>query len=176
MLTGFLLDSRKNIGPKGKFRPFILYAAVPAALIATLQFIATTFSLPVKTTIATALFMMFGLSYSLMNCSYGAMIPAITKNPNERAQLAAYRQGGATIGLLICTVAFIPLQSLFLTQPSVMPVRHWCSPLVALFLWCCATEASKSIMWTQHQPDIKPVFSNLLRDISESAIAGFMHC
>ncbi|MCV6896187.1 MFS transporter, partial [Escherichia coli] len=38
MLTGFLLDSRKNIGPKGKFRPFILYAAVPAALIATLQF------------------------------------------------------------------------------------------------------------------------------------------
>lgn len=27
-------------------------------------------------------------------------------------------------------------------------------------------------MWTQHQPDIKPVFSNLLRDISESAIAG----
>ena len=113
MLTGFLLDSRKNIGPKGKFRPFILYAAVPAALIATLQFIATTFSLPVKTTIATALFMMFGLSYSLMNCSYGAMIPAITKNPNERAQLAAYRQGGATIGLLICTVAFIPLQSLF---------------------------------------------------------------
>ncbi len=82
----------KNIGPKGKFRPFILYAAVPAALIATLQFIATTFSLPVKTTIATALFMMFGLSYSLMNCSYGAMIPAITKNPNERAQLAAYRR------------------------------------------------------------------------------------
>lgn len=70
----------ENIGPKGKFRPFILYAAVPAALIATLQFIATTFSLPVKTTIATALFMMFGLSYSLMNCSYGAMIPAITKN------------------------------------------------------------------------------------------------
>ena len=46
MLTGFLLDSRKNIGPKGKFRPFILYAAVPAALIATLQFIATTFCLP----------------------------------------------------------------------------------------------------------------------------------
>ena len=101
------------MGLKESSGRLFLYAAVPAALIATLQFIATTFSLPVKTTIATALFMMFGLSYSLMNCSYGAMIPAITKNPNERAQLAAYRQGGATIGLLICTVAFIPLQSLF---------------------------------------------------------------
>ncbi|WP_243419414.1 hypothetical protein, partial [Salmonella enterica] len=29
-----------------------------------------------------------------MNCSYGAMVPAITKNPDERASLAAWRQGG----------------------------------------------------------------------------------
>jgi GPH family glycoside/pentoside/hexuronide:cation symporter len=113
MLTGFLLDSRRNIGPMGKFRPFILYAAIPSAIIATVQFITTTFSLPIKTAIATGLFMLFGLFYSLMNCSYGAMIPAMTKNSNERAQLAAFRQGGATIGLLVCTVAFIPLQSLF---------------------------------------------------------------
>lgn len=113
MLTGFLLDSQKKIGPKGKFRPFIFYTAVPAAIITTTQFIATTFSMPIKVAIATGLFMLFGLFYSLMNCSYGAMIPAITQNPNERAHLAAFRQGGATIGLLVCTVAFIPLQSLF---------------------------------------------------------------
>ncbi|CBG90593.1 MFS transporter [Citrobacter rodentium] len=113
MLTGILLDSRKNIGPMGKFRPFILYAAIPTAIITTVQFIATTFSLPVKTAIATGLFMLFGLFYSLMNCAYGAMIPAITKNSQERAQLAAFRQGGATLGLLVCTVAFMPLQALF---------------------------------------------------------------
>ena len=135
MLTGFLLDSRKNIGPKGKFRPFILYAAVPAALIATLQFIATTFCLPVKTTIATALFMMFGLSYSLMNCSYGAMIPAITKNPNERAQLAAYRPGWCNHRAIdLHHRRLFRCSRFFLTQPSVMPVRHLCSPLAALFL------------------------------------------
>lgn len=126
ILTGFLLDSQKKIGPMGKFRPFILYAAVPSAAIATIQFIATSYSLPVKTTIATGLFMLFGLFYSLMNCSYGAMIPAITKNPNERAQLAAFRQGGATLGLLICTVAFIPLQSLF----SSSIVGYACTALI----------------------------------------------
>lgn len=126
MLTGFLLDSQKSIGSRGKFRPFILYAAVPSAIIATVQFIATTFSLPLKTAIATGLFMLFGLFYSLMNCSYGAMIPAITKNPNERAQLAAFRQGGATIGLLICTVAFIPLQSLF----STTTIGYGCAALI----------------------------------------------
>lgn len=113
MLTGVLLDSRRNIGKNGKFRPFILYASVPVALVATAQFMANDFSLTVKTAIATILFMMFGLFYSLMNCSYGAMVPAITRNPDERAQLAAWRQGGATLGLLLCTVGFMPVQSLF---------------------------------------------------------------
>ena len=113
MGTGIMLDSRRKIGPKGKFRPFILYASFPVTLLAIANFIGTPFDVTGKTVMATILFMLYGLFFSMMNCSYGAMIPAITKNPNERAQLAAYRQGGATIGLLICTVAFIPLQSLF---------------------------------------------------------------
>lgn len=79
MLTGVLLDSRRNIGAKGKFRPFILYASFPVAVVASAQFLATDFTLTVKTGLATVLFMLFGLFYSLMNCSYGAMVPAITK-------------------------------------------------------------------------------------------------
>lgn len=113
MGTGIMLDSRRKIGPKGKFRPFILYASFPVTLLAIANFVGTPFDVTGKTVMATILFMLYGLFFSMMNCSYGAMVPAITKNPNERAQLAAYRQGGATIGLLICTVAFIPLQSLF---------------------------------------------------------------
>ena len=113
-----LLDSRRNIGAKGKFRPFILYASFPVAVVASAQFLATDFTLTVKTGLATVLFMLFGLFYSLMNCSYGAMVPAITKNPHERAQLAAWRQGGATVGLLLCTVGFMPIQALFVSSPS----------------------------------------------------------
>ncbi|WP_145562818.1 MFS transporter [Yersinia aldovae] len=118
MLTGVLLDSRRNIGVKGKFRPFILYASLPVALLAVANFLNTGFSLNIKTVLATLLFMLFGLFYSLMNCSYGAMVPAITKNPNERAHLAAWRQGGATVGLLLCTVAFMPIQLLFTSAPE----------------------------------------------------------
>ncbi len=118
MLTGVLLDSRRNIGAGGKFRPFILYASLPVAIVSAAQFMANDFSLTVKTALATALFMLFGLFYSLMNCSYGAMVPAITKNPQERAHLAAWRQGGATLGLLICTVGFMPIQGLFSAKPS----------------------------------------------------------
>lgn len=60
MLTGVLLDSRRHIGARGKFRPFILYASVPVALAATAQFVANDFNLTVKTALATVLFMLFG--------------------------------------------------------------------------------------------------------------------
>ena len=45
-------------------------------------------------------------------------LKSLAKNPNERAQLAAWRQGGATVGLLLCTVGFMPIQALFISQPS----------------------------------------------------------
>ena len=138
MGTGIMLDSRRKIGPKGKFRPFILYASFPVTLLAIANFVGTPFDVTGKTVMATILFMLYGLFFSMMNCSYGAMIPAITKNPNERAQLAAYRQGGATIGLLICTVAFIPLQSLF----SDSTVGYACAALMfsiggVIFMMLC---------------------------------------
>ena len=96
MGTGIMLDSRRKIGPKGKFRPFVLYAAFPVTLLAIANFVGTPFEVTGKTVMATVLFMLYGLFFSMMNCSYGAMVPAITKNPDERASLAAWRQGGAT--------------------------------------------------------------------------------
>lgn len=90
--------------PERKFRPFVLYAAFPVTLLAIANFVGTPFEITGKTVMATVLFMLYGLFFSMMNCSYGAMVPAITKNPDERASLAAWRQGSTTLGLLLCTV------------------------------------------------------------------------
>lgn len=113
ILTGVLIDSRKNIGPKGKFRPFIFYGAFACIFVTIGQFLPTGLGQVAQIVVSTVFFMGFGLCYSLMNCAYGAMVPAITKNSNERASLASFRQGGSTLGLLTCTVAFVPLESLF---------------------------------------------------------------
>ena len=66
-----------------KFRPFILYASFPVTLLAIANFVGTPFDVTGKTVMATILFMLYGLFFSMMNCSYGAMVPAITKNPNK---------------------------------------------------------------------------------------------
>ena len=169
MLTGVLVDSRRHIGPRGKFRPFILYASVPVALVATAQFMANDFSLTVKTALATVLFMLFGLFYSLMNCAYGAMVPAITKNPQERAQLAAWRQGGATLGLLLCTVGFMPLQALFTTTPSLgYLLAAFCFACCGLFcMWWCyrgVNERYVEVSPDHHKPSIAKSFCAIFRN------------
>lgn len=48
MLTGVLLDSRRNIGAKGKFRPFILYASFPVALVLLHNSLPLTLLYPLK--------------------------------------------------------------------------------------------------------------------------------
>jgi GPH family glycoside/pentoside/hexuronide:cation symporter len=90
MLTGVLLDSRRNIGARGNSGRLFFTPPFPVALVATAQFMANDFSLTVKTALATVLFMMFGLCYSLMNCAYGAMVPP---SPKTRTSARSLRRG-----------------------------------------------------------------------------------
>lgn len=155
MGTGIMLDSRRKIGPKGKFRPFVLYAAFPVTLLAIANFVGTPFEVTGKTVVATMLFMLYGLVFSMMNCSYGAMVPAITKNPDERASLAARRQGGATLGLLLCTVGFVPVMNLIEgnAQLSYIFAATLFSLFGLLFMWLCYAGVKERYV------EVKPVDS-----------------
>jgi len=84
MGTGIMLDARRKIGPKGKFRPFVLYAAFPVTLLAIANFVGTPFEITGKTVMATVLFMLYGLFFSMMNCSYGAMDELLLRRDGAR--------------------------------------------------------------------------------------------
>ncbi|EPN9384279.1 MFS transporter [Cronobacter malonaticus] len=159
MGTGIMLDSRRRIGPKGKFRPFVLYAAFPVTLLAIANFVGTPFEITGKAVMATVLFMLYGLFFSMMNCSYGAMVPAITKNPDERASLAAWRQGGATLGLLLCTVGFVPVMNLIEGNPQLSYI--FAATLFSLFgllfmWWCYAGTRERYVEAAATSPAHKP--------------------
>lgn len=174
MGTGIMLDSRRKIGPKGKFRPFILYASFPVTLLAIANFVGTPFDVTGKTVMATILFMLYGLFFSMMNCSYGAMVPAITKNPNERASLAAWRQGGATLGLLLCTVGFVPVMNLIEgnQQLGYIFAATLFSLFGLLFMWICYSGV-KSVM---SKPNL-PIRRKSLACCNLSAqLRGTAHC
>ncbi len=116
--TGIFLDTRKSFGPRGKFRPMLLWTIVPLFVCNMLLFCNFELDSETKTTLFIVCFMAFGLFFSLGNASYGAMVPSMTKNVQDRAELAAWRQGGANTGLLLATVGFMPIAMLFESQET----------------------------------------------------------
>lgn len=107
--VGTWIDGRKKYGKLGKFRPFMLYAAVPLALCTAVSFYIPNFELTGRIIWAYVSYAVFGLAYTIYNIPYGSMIPAMTKDPVERSSMASFRWAGATFGLLLTSVAFIPL-------------------------------------------------------------------
>jgi GPH family glycoside/pentoside/hexuronide:cation symporter len=107
--VGTAIDHRKKIGKRGKFRPFILWAALPLAILSIANFSMPDFSVTLKEVWAYVAYILFGTVYSISNIAYGSMQPAMTKNSVERSELASYRNIGANIGQLISTAAFMPI-------------------------------------------------------------------
>lgn len=91
MGIGIMLDFRRKIGLKGKFRFFILYALFSVILLAIVNFVGISFDVIGKTVMVIILFMFYGLFFSMMNCFYGVMVFVIIKNFNERVLLAVWR-------------------------------------------------------------------------------------
>jgi GPH family glycoside/pentoside/hexuronide:cation symporter len=107
--VGTIVDRRKNVGKRGKFRPFILFATVPLAIATILSFLAPDMSMVSKIIYAYATYMLFGLAYSFVNIPYGSLASSMTQDPVERTQLASFRQAGSALALLITGVAVIPM-------------------------------------------------------------------
>lgn len=111
--VGSWIDNSKHNGRFGRYHSFIMWATVPLALILIANFTAPDFSITGKTVSAYALYMIFGTVYSIANIPYGSLIPTMTNDPQERSVLSSLRQGGSTLGLLIATVAFMPIVNQF---------------------------------------------------------------
>jgi len=109
MAVGTWVEGRTKFGKRGKFRPFMLYAAAPLALMTVVSFTTPNFELNGRIIWAFATYMAFGTVYSIFNIPYGSMIPAMTKDPIERSDLASFRWAGANTGLLFTTVGFMPI-------------------------------------------------------------------
>lgn len=112
--VGTVVDSGKFSSKKlGKFRPFMIYGLIPLGLMTVVCFTNPDFSVTGKLIFAYASYMLFGLTYSIVNIPFGSIASVMTQDPLERSQLAAFRQAGSNTGLLITTVAFMPIVLLF---------------------------------------------------------------
>tara|TARA_R110000868_G_scaffold259361_1_gene517109 strand:- start:7859 stop:9466 length:1608 start_codon:yes stop_codon:yes gene_type:complete len=82
----------------GKFRPWILWTAIPLALILSLLFTTPDFTQNGKIVYAYITYILFTLIYTANNVPYGALMAVMTGDDKERTSLGSYRMAGAFIG------------------------------------------------------------------------------
>ncbi len=102
LLAGRLVD--RTMTRWGKFRPFLMFGAVPLLFMSFLVFhVPTSFSSGTKLIYAYGTYAILGLVYSLVNIPYGSLASAVTQSVHERAKLVAARAFGAAIGSVVLT-------------------------------------------------------------------------
>jgi len=91
----------------GKFRPWILWTALPLGVILSLLFTAPEFSNSGKIIYAYATYILFTLIYTANNIPYGALMAVMTGDDKERASIGSYRMVGAFTGGMIVQGALL---------------------------------------------------------------------
>lgn len=98
-MMGWIVDNTRH--PMGKFRLWLLVGTLVNAVILVVLFLNP--QLPVRATYvyATLAYLLWGMSYTIMDIPYWAMIPALTSDAREREQLSVIPRVFASVGFFI---------------------------------------------------------------------------
>lgn len=111
VLMGLLCDRTKS--KYGKFRPWVLWTAIPLAVSLSLLFTTPDLGPKGKIVYAYATYLLFILVYTANNVPYGALMAVMTGDDKQRTSLGSYRMVGAFTGGLVVQGALLFLVAYF---------------------------------------------------------------
>jgi GPH family glycoside/pentoside/hexuronide:cation symporter len=91
----------------GKFRPWILWTAVPLGITLSMLFTTPNFGPTGKVVYAYATYLLFFILYTANNIPYGALMAVMTPDDKERTSLGSYRMVGAFTGGMVVQGALL---------------------------------------------------------------------
>lgn len=97
----------------GKFRPYLLWVAIPFGILGVLTFTTPDFSSTGKIIYAYVTYSLMMMIYSLINVPYASLLGVMSSNPKERTVLSSYRMIFAFLGSILALVLIEPLVKLF---------------------------------------------------------------
>ncbi len=93
----------------GKFRPWLLWLAIPFGLIGLLTFTTPNLGFTGKVIYAYITYTLMGMAYTAINIPYSALMGVMTPNSIERTSLSSYRFVFAFLGGLIVLGLTLPM-------------------------------------------------------------------
>lgn len=100
----------------GKFRPYLLWVAIPFGVIGVLTFTTPDLSPAGKVVYAYVTYSLMMMAYSLINVPYASMLGVMSANPKERTALSSYRMIFAFLGSILVLLLVEPLINVFGTM------------------------------------------------------------
>lgn len=111
LFVGIMADRTKTRW--GKYRPYILWFAIPLMVMGIFTFYAPDFSESGKLIYAYLTYSLIMIVYSLLNVPYASLLAVISPDPKVRNELSSYRMGFAFIGSFVTFMLLQPLIDFF---------------------------------------------------------------
>lgn len=97
----------------GKFRPWLLWTAIPFGIIGVLTFTTPGMSPTAKIIYAWTTYILLRVVYTVNNVPYASLTAVMTSDPDERTSIASYRQIAANSAGFIVAGLAIPMVRFF---------------------------------------------------------------
>lgn len=135
-LMGLIAD-RTNTR-HGKFRPYILWGAIPFGIIGVLTFTTPDLDLRGKIIYAYITYTLMMTAYTVVNVPYASLLGVMSPHSSDRNILSSFRMAFAYIGSFFALLMFMPLVNFFSERiTSNRPVEHgWIMAVVIISIIC----------------------------------------
>lgn len=128
----------------GKFRPYILYVAIPFGVLGILTFTTPDFTHAGKVIYAYFTYSAMMMIYSLINVPYASLLGVISPHPKVRNALASFRMAFAFLGSILVLALIEPLVKKFSYLGTTINLQQgWqlgvavIAVICILLFWCC---------------------------------------
>ena len=136
----------------GKFRPYLLYLAIPFAIIGILTFVTPDWSDTGKVVYAYVTYSLMMMVYSAINVPYASLLGVLSPEPADRNTFSTYRMTFAYIGSFIALLLFMPMVNFFSDGHS---ERYGWTMGVVVIAILCAVLFYGCFAWTKER--VKPI-------------------
>jgi GPH family glycoside/pentoside/hexuronide:cation symporter len=153
----------------GRFRPYLLYMALPFGAIGVLTFTVPSFSGTGRLVYAYITYSAMMMIYSLINVPYASLLGVMSSDPKERNTLASFRMSFAFIGSLVALALIEPLVNIFsMKAGGAVDARSGWQLAVALIAALCVLLFIGCFSWVKER--VQPLEtgrSSLKKDIRD---------
>lgn len=168
---GLIADRTKT--KWGKYRPYLIWAAIPYAILGYLLFLGPDLSPAGKLAFAYVTYTLVMLAFTAINVPYSALLAVIHPSAEERTKAAQFRFVFASIGTLSVGALATPLVGWLGGGDELLGFRLTIilfAMLSILLFWTTFFTTKERIELPKHNSSIREDFGALLKNISWLAI------